>query len=239
MKPYYEDDNCTIYNGDCTTIIPELNVPIGSVLTSPPYNLGGFHNMHNGKSNQWNYKSYSDRMDEREYQGWQHDICEYLYGICDGPMFYSHKNRIVDGEMISPTEWVRPTSWIIHQQVILSKNSGPNVDKRRFFPVHEVILVCFKDRKYKLNNSECKTDVWYAKQTNRKKAGHPATMNFDAALSCLKACEFDTVLDPFAGTGTTGKAAHALGKKSVLIELDESCCEDIAQWFSCVDDKLF
>ena len=231
MKPYYQDSLTTIYNADCMEVLPDISERVGCVLTSPPYNLGGFHNMHNGNNNQWNYRSYSDKMEERDYQGWQHDVCAYLADVCDGVMFYSHKNRIVDGEMISPLEWVRNTGWIIHQQVILSKNSGPNVDKRRFFPVHEVILVCFKDRKFKLNNSDCLTDVWYAKQTNRKDANHPAVMNFTAAMNCIKAAGSDVVLDPFAGSGTTGKAACGLGCKSILIEIDESNCESMASWF--------
>ena len=39
MKPYYQDDFCTIYHGDCREILPQLG-PVDLVLTDPPYGNG-------------------------------------------------------------------------------------------------------------------------------------------------------------------------------------------------------
>ena len=34
-----------------------------------------------------------------------------------------------------------------------------------------------------------------------------------------------TVLDPFAGSGTTGRACKDLGRKCIMVEIEEKYCE--------------
>jgi DNA modification methylase len=41
--------------------------------------------------------------------------------------------------------------------------------------------------------------------------------------------DIETILDPWAGPGTTGHAAKNLGKKAVLIEREERYCEIAAR----------
>jgi DNA modification methylase len=39
-KPYYQDDICTIYHGDCLDVLPTLeSQSIDLVLTDPPYGV--------------------------------------------------------------------------------------------------------------------------------------------------------------------------------------------------------
>jgi site-specific DNA-methyltransferase (adenine-specific) len=37
MKPYYEDDSCVIYHGDCREILPMLDADV--LVTDPPYGM--------------------------------------------------------------------------------------------------------------------------------------------------------------------------------------------------------
>ena len=174
--------------------------------------------MHGGNSAKWGYDNFSDAMPESEYQDQQVAICNALFDVVDGPLFYSHKNRIVDGRLISPLQWMARTQWVIHQQVIINKGSGANVDKRRFFPVHEVMLVCLKNAGDQLDNKNCLTDVWAVEQTNRKDVKHPATMPLSMARRALSVVNGGTVLDPYMGSGTSAIAAMSEGMKFFGIE---------------------
>ena len=63
---------------------------------------------------------------------------------------------------------------------------------------------------------------------------HPAPMALDLAkhLVSLAAPEGSTILDPFAGSGTTALAARLLERKAILIERDSVYCAEAARRLS-------
>ncbi len=77
-----------------------------------------------------------------------------------------------------------------------------------------------------MRTGDQKTDVWEFKP-NKEQYDHPtikplALISYMVRLSCRPN---GTILDPFAGSGTTGRAAKDLGRKCVLIEREERYCE--------------
>ena len=59
---------------------------------------------------------------------------------------------------------------------------------------------------------------------------HPCEKPVELLTWCLGLVpDAQTVLDPFAGSGTTGRAAKDLGRKAVLIEREEKYCEIAAR----------
>ena len=62
----------------------------------------------------------------------------------------------------------------------------------------------------------------------RKRNGHPAPFPISLPDRIIRLSSFvgDTVLDPFAGSGTTAIAAQQSGRKCISIELSEQYCED-------------
>ena len=60
--------------------------------------------------------------------------------------------------------------------------------------------------------------------------GHPTQKPLALMKWCIGlAGDVQTILDPFAGSGTTGRAAKDLNKTAVLIEIEEKYCEIAAQ----------
>ena len=126
----------TLKQGDCLELMKEL--PDGSVdlvVTSPPYNLGNNH--HTGNKH---HNPYLDDMPENQYQEWQINILNECYRVLkqDGSIMYNHKNRIKEGEQITPYKWILKTKFIVKQEIIW-ENQSQNFDKIRFYPFTERI----------------------------------------------------------------------------------------------------
>lgn len=207
--------------GDCLNVlktIPDNSVDL--IITSPPYNIGNTHH-----TNKHRFKAYDDNIPEDEYQLWQIDVLNECYRVLknDGSMFYNHKNRIKNGEQISPYQWLFKTPFIIKQELVWF-NGSPNFDKIRFYPQTERIYWLTKDRKTKLYNAISHNDVFDAKQWKPQgtqgvfKRAYPIELPRDIML-CFPDAKI--VLDPFMGSGTTGVACKKLCKDFIGIEINE------------------
>ncbi len=214
-----------LLQGDCLSVLRTMDAGIVDVgVTSPPYNLGGdFHTWSQGaRVSYGSYEDFGDNMPEPEYQNNQIAVLNELHRIIksSGWLFYNHKNRIRDGRIISPLEWINKTPWIVYQDVVIDMRGTANTDKRRFFPSHEFVFVLSAGEGNKLNNTNCLTDVWRFPQVNRKDAEHPASFHPGLPKLCLEASASAgaVVIDPYMGIGTTGKVARSLGMSFIGIE---------------------
>lgn len=104
------------------------------------------------------------------------------------------------------------------------KAVGGNADKQRG---HSRQHAGFNDRWDHMERSEQMSkpamirDVWFIAPATFDEA-HFAVMPEELARRCILAGsrEGDTVLDPFGGSGTTGRVAKLLGRKYILCELN-------------------
>lgn len=71
------------------------------------------------------------------------------------------------------------------------------------------------------------TNVWEVKPTHDKR--HKAVFPVELAERVVEYYSFkgSVVLDPYAGIGTTGKAAHRLGRRFLLVEKEQEYVEEI------------
>lgn len=224
-KPYYQDDYGVLYHGDCLEImkdIPDKSVDL--VLTDPPYGI-------NFKSSRQTHQKYieNDRMED------------WLIIL---PKFLSEFKRVVAdvgccccccGGGKTPVTAIFTMEAINHfnliQTLVWRKFMGLGWNYR---PSYENIVVLSKSKdnySFYDESKKCSNVIEGINQDIPVEGEHP-TQKPEALMRKLieiHSKKGDIVFDPFAGSGTTLRAAKDLGRKYIGIEISEKYCEIIAK----------
>lgn len=92
--------------------------------------------------------------------------------------------------------------------------------------VKEKGLPSYGDCELCWTNVEMPCRHMFHRRCDTVKHAHPTQKPLALMQWCIGlAGEVQTILDPFAGSGTTGEAAKLMGKRAVLIEREERYCE--------------
>ena len=230
MIPYYVEGGVTIYHADCREVLPTLD-PVDLIVTSPPYNLGGqkasgtyFRNLQDG------YECTSDDLPDADYQTDQRTILHLMWRCLSdsGAIFYNHKPR-VGGDRVWLPSFVLDSGLPLRQIIVWDRGSGFNRQFAYFVPSYEWIMLLAKPD-FRLTTRSV-DDVWRIPPASGSAAeDHPAP--FPLAIPKLAIASVETaasVLDPFAGSGSTLRAAKDLGRRAIGIELSERYCEIAAR----------
>jgi DNA modification methylase len=202
-EPFYRDEYVTIYHADCRQILPMLE-GFDLLLTDPPYGIGesSKKNATRGTSSaKWKrgkVRDYGDfDWDKEPVEEW---VMTLARSLCQ-------KQIIFGGNYYDLPPCKGPLVWD-------KENTGD-----------------FADGEMAWNNLGCalriKRHMWNGFQ---RKGGedrhHPTQKPLEVIQWALQlAGDVQTILDPWAGSGTTGHAAKNLGKRAVLIEREERYCE--------------
>ena len=115
--------------------------------------------------------------------------------------------------------------WIIRAEIIWHKPSAkPSGGLDRPHLRHETVFMLSHTTRRCYLGPEARAwgTVWALGTGSKGGRGHSATMGDELAARCVTAGSRpgDTVIDPFHGSGTTGRAAEAAGRSYVGIELN-------------------
>lgn len=206
MKPYYEDDWVTIYNGDCREILPTLP-KVDLVLTDPPYNVGV------------NYGQHDDKMSEEDWRRWAEDWFLWCLGNATTTLVTGQARLPYYGQ-IEPWKWLlcwwkpaamgrSPVGFCNWEPVAMwGKGSSGHSDVVRAPIVPDSTV----------DGHPCPKPLLWAK-------GLLALFPVDDGEIFGER----TVLDPFMGSGTTLRAAKDLNRNAIGIEIEEKYCEIAAR----------
>lgn len=209
MTPYYQDSAVTLYHGDCREIVSGLG-QFDLLLTDPPYGIGESSSRVASRQRRANGNS-NALADQRDYGKFNWDsepvskeVLDMVRGVC-------RKQIIWGGNYFELPPCKGPLIW--------DKENG---------------ATDFADGELAWNNLGCalriKRHMWNGMlRKGGEKRTHPTQKPLDLMVWCIGlAGDVHTILDPFAGSGTTGRAAKDLGLKCTLIEREERYCEQIA-----------
>ncbi len=233
FAPFYDRDGIVIYNATWQDVLPSI-AGVNCVVTSPPYNqrLETFKpsGMTARDNSAWASRmanAYFDSKPEHVYQAEQVQLLAYLYECAadNGSVFYNHKLRWRDGELIDPRRWIEFSEWRLRQDIIWRRDGSLTLNAKMFPPCDERIYWLDKGR-HKWNQEAVKfLNVWDI--NSEKKSMHAVAFPVEIPQRCILAtCDAgDLVIDPCMGSGTTLVAARRLGMRAIGVEVEQRYCE--------------
>ena len=211
MTPYFEKDGCTIYHGDCRSILPTLD-PVDLVLTDPPYGVNG------GSGGD------AKAFKKAAYVGDWADTPEYIESVCAEVV----RDLLPTVRCAAVTPGVRCMDIYPKPADIgcFWTPAGSTHGPWGFQAFHPIL---YYGKDWRAGRGALPSGV--AVTERAEKNGHPCPKPIKAWkwLADKVSKEGDTILDPFMGSGTTLVAARDLGRKAIGIEIEEKYCEIAAR----------
>ena len=220
MEPYFKIGGVTLYHAKTEDVLGKIVQQSECItISDPPYNLG------------YHYDECKDAMGDDEYYrfmvsvfgGCRSVIIHYPEAICRLAMaMNTPPQRIVS--------WVYPSNTPRQSRSIAWFNCKPDFrkDGQEYRNPNDprIAKLIMQGKKARLY------DWWQinqVKNVSKEKTEHPCQIPLALMERIIRITDCDTILDPFAGSGTTLLAAHNLGRKAVGIEMSERYCEIIAK----------
>lgn len=230
--PYYEDDQVTLYHGDCRSFMLGVLEPnsIDTIVTDPPYG---------DTSLEW----------DKAVEGWQDRAMHLTSSMwCFGSLRYWMSNY-----------YAFLAGWQYGQEIVWEKHNGSSFQADRFKRVHEIVVHWYQGQWRNLYR-DVPVETGHRRITARRGAnrtphtGDIGEDTYDSTDRLMRSVvyvrsehgravhptqkplgilrpliEFScppggVVLDPFAGSGSTLLAAREMGRQAIGIERDENYC---------------
>lgn len=212
LKPYYQDDAVTIYHGDCREIVPQLG-RFDLLLTDPPYDVhaGKGGGCFGNRDHLVNTGGFTDGgVDFGFLDGFQNWFC-----FCSRLQLPALLTVAQTAPRWNLLTWCKP-------------NPVPTCNNK-YLPDVEFVVHGFSSGR--LFGDMSVKSCFMLCPCGNKETPHPneKPLALIRKLVTLGTQPGETILDPFAGSGTTGRAAKDMGRKAVLIEREERYCEIAAR----------
>ncbi len=221
--PYYKDDWCAIYHGDCREILPLLpDKSIDLVLTDPPYGINFVPQRTYSKKRFHDIPIANDELNGDKWLEWFHPINGLLYNCLKddsvayyfsgfNPYYYYYSMLKAGYEIKANLIWVKEVFGMgyhfrrQYEQILVGFKGAPPVPKQAL------------------------SDVIFSNRVSSNTILHSCQKPTILIERLVNQYPSDIILDPFLGSGTTTYCAKKLNRYSIGIEIEEKYCEVAAK----------
>lgn len=209
-EPYYQDDHVTLYHGDCFKLLEHLDFDV--IVTDPPYGISvNTRGAATGRGRLAPSKDYPPiHGDDKPF-----DPSPFL--ALDLPTVFFGANHY-GSRLPDASRWL---AW----------------DKLDGLTSKRDIGFCDQaDCELAWTNLGGPARLYSQRWMGAMKSGqdrmtarrHPTEKPVELMRWVITQCPDGVVFDPFAGSGSTLRAAKDLGRRAIGVELEEQYCETIA-----------
>ena len=231
---YFRSEAVTIHHADCLDVLEEWRITglgFDHAICDPPYSA------HVHARHRTNAGTSGAEGGAAKDLGFEHLSPETMLGVAGLLSALVRRWVLVFSDLESAHLWraalefsglehVRTGAW-------LKRGAMPQITGDRPGSALEAITICHRPGRKRWNGGG-KGNVWEAAVPRASKGRvHPTEKPLDLMRQLV--LDFtdldDVILDPFAGSGSTGRAAVSEGRIAVLIERDERWCAEAASRF--------
>lgn len=228
MNPVYDRDGITLYHADCLDVLPSLG-KVSHIITDPPYNVsargvGGRANTTIGRVPR---KDGTSREIVRDFGEWDHDWNPEPFIAAAKGLLEPGGSLIAFTSEFLFEPYTR--TGLDHRALLFWRKTNPAPNfRKQIVRAMEMAVWQTNGGKWTFNEGGYRPNVWEGPITNgcrntEEKRIHPTQKPLWLMRTWIELFTnpSDLILDPFAGSGTTLRAAHDCGRRAIGIEIDE------------------
>lgn len=241
IEPFYADESCTLYLGDCREVIPQLDLSaVETVITDPPYAEtslrwdrwpdGWVAALPESVRQLWCFGSlrmFLEQYARAEFAGWSYGQ-EVVWEKHNGSGFATDRFKRVHE---FATQWYRGRwdSLTLHPQLIAEASQRHHRRHREAETPHLGDRGQVEPGRAATHEQKLQRSVMYVRSMQGR-ALHPTEKPIGICEPLVRYSTDPgaTLLDPFAGSGAVLDTARQNGRKAIGIEGDPAYCEVIA-----------
>lgn len=202
-EPYYDRDGITLYHADCRELLPLLKADV--VVTDPPYGIA-YHSGHDG------------------------DLPREIAGDGDTALRDFALRCWLPRPAAVFATWRCAPPITPRGCLVWEKNAGGMGDLSfPWAPMFEMVWIFGAGWSGHRGSSVLRGSTVPTWNSGPARRVHPHEKPVDLLQQIIGKAPGETILDPFAGSGTTLVAAKLEGRRAIGIEIEERYCEIAAR----------